>query len=142
NGVLLYRNAKGRFEKVDASLPAGRFEKAVWLDYDHDYDLDLFLLGQRSFLLRNQGRAGFVDHTRDFPFVPGHALDAVSYRWMADSKAFDLLVSYADHAGVLYSDKLSAKYEAVGIPELPAGAKWLRADDLNHDSWLDVVTSV
>ena len=26
-------------------LPARRFDRAVWLDYDHDYDLDLVLLG-------------------------------------------------------------------------------------------------
>lgn len=141
SGPLLYRNVKGRFEKVDANLPAGRFEKAVWLDYDHDYDLDLLLLGEKAVLLRNQGAAGFVDHTGDFPFVAGHAIDAVSYRWMADSKAFDLVVSYADHAGVLYSDKLTGKYEAIPLPELPAGAKWLDAADVNDDSWLDIVSS-
>jgi tetratricopeptide (TPR) repeat protein len=140
-GSLLYRNAKGRFEKVDAKLPAGRFEKAVWLDYDHDYDLDLLLLGEKAILLRNQGAAGFVDHTGDFPFVAGHAIDAVSYRWMADSKAFDLVVSYSDHAGVLYADKLTGKYEAIPIPELPAGTKWLDASDVNADSWLDIVSS-
>ena len=132
---------EGKFEKVDANLPSGRFEKAVWLDYDHDYDLDLLLLGEKSVLLRNQGPAGFVDHTADFPFVAGHAMDAVSYRWMADSKAFDLVVSYKDHAGVLYSDKLTGKYEAVPVPELPAGAKWLDAADVNDDSWLDIVSS-
>ena len=141
SGPLLYRNAKGRFEKVDANFPAGRFEKAVWLGYDHDYDLDLLLLGEKQVLLRNQGTAGFVDHTSDFPFVEGHAMDAVSYRRMADSKAFDLVVSYADHAGVLYSDKLTGKYEAIPLPELPAGAKWLDAADVNDDSWLDIVSS-
>lgn len=140
-GPLLYRNVKGKFEKVAANLPPGRFEKAVWLDYDHDYDLDLLLLGEKSVLLRNQGAAGFVDHTADFPFVAGHAIDAVSYRWMADSKAFDLVVSYKDHAGVLYSDKLTGKYEAVPLPDLAAGAKWLDAADVNDDSWLDIVSS-
>jgi tetratricopeptide (TPR) repeat protein len=141
NEPLLYRNVKGRFEKVDAKLPSGRFEKAVWLDYDHDYDLDLLLLGEKSVLLRNQGPEGFADHSSDFPFVAGHAVDAVSYRWMADSKAFDLVVSYSDHAGVLYSDKLSGKYEAIPVPELPAGTKWLDASDVNEDSWLDIVSS-
>jgi tetratricopeptide (TPR) repeat protein len=140
-GPLLYRNVKGKFEKMPVNLPAGRFEKAVWLDYDHDYDLDLLLLGEKSVLLRNQGTAGFVDHTADFPFAAGHAVDAVSYRWMADSKAFDLVVSYQDHAGVLYSDKLTGKYEAVPLPELPAAAKWLDAADVNDDSWLDIVSS-
>src|ERR1700730_3345324 len=140
-GLLLFRNTKGKFVKVDANLPKGRFEKAVWLDYDHDYDLDLFLLGEKSVLLRNQGTAGFVDHTSDFPFVPGHAIDGILYRWQADSKAFDLVVSYQDHAGVLYRDKLTGTYEAVPLPELPASARSLRAEDVNRDSWLDIVSS-
>lgn len=121
SGPLLYHNVKGRFEKVPANLPEGRFEKAVWLDYDHDYDLDLFLLGERAVLLRNQGSAGFADHTRDFPFAAGRPIDAVSYRWMADSKAFDLVVSYQDHPGILYADKLTGKYEAVPLPESACG---------------------
>ena len=140
-GPLVYRNVNSRFEKVPAHLPEGRFEKAVWMDYDHDYDLDLFLLGERSVLFRNQGAAGFVDHTGDFPFAAGHAVDAMSYRWMADSKAFDLVVSYQDHAGALYADKLTGKYEAVSLPNLPAGANWLQAVDVNNDSWLDIVSS-
>lgn len=141
SGPMLFRNAKGKFEKFDANLPARRFEKAVWIDYDHDYDLDLLLLGDKPALLRNQGRAGFVDHTRDFPFAPGHTIDAVSYRWMANSKAFDLVVSYADHPGILYSDKLAGKYEAIPIPDLPAGVKWLDISDVNGDGWLDIVSS-
>jgi Tfp pilus assembly protein PilF len=140
-GPLLYRNVRGKFAKIDAKLPAGRFDKAVWLDFDHDYDLDLILLGEKSVLLRNQGAAGLADHTGDFPFAAGHAIDAVSFRAAADSKAFDLVVSYADHAGVLYRDQLGGKYEADNLPELPAGAHWLRVEDLKHDSWLDVVSS-
>ena len=141
SGPLLYRNANGRFERFNANLPARRFDKAVWLDYDHDYDLDLLLFGSQPALMRNQGAAGFVDHTRDFPFVAGKVTDAASFRWMADSKAFDLVASYADRPGILYSDKLAGKYEAIPIPELPAGAKWLESADVNGDGWLDLVTS-
>ena len=140
-GPQLYRNNKGKFERFNASLPSGRFEKAVWIDYDHDYDLDLLLLGEHSVLLRNQGTAGFADRSADFPFAPGHAIDGALYRWQADSKAFDVVVSYADHSGVLYNDKLSGKYEAKPLPELPAGAGALESRDLNRDSWLDLVSS-
>ncbi len=70
-GPLLYRNTKGQFARHQAELPAKRFDAAVWLDYDHDYDLDLFLLGPEPVLMRNQGTAGFADHTADFPFVKG-----------------------------------------------------------------------
>ena len=44
----------------------------MWLDYDHDYDLDLVLLGPEPALMRNQGAAGWVDRTGDFPFVKGN----------------------------------------------------------------------
>ena len=141
-GPALFHNAKGKFEPSGLTMPTGNFEKAVWLDYDHDYDLDLLLLGEHSLLLRNQGSAGFADHTADFPFAPGHAIDAVKYRWQADSKAFDLVVSYLDHAGVLYADQLAGKYEAKPLPELAPGARSLAAEDVNRDSWIDIVSSV
>ncbi|MBV8820666.1 MAG: VCBS repeat-containing protein, partial [Acidobacteriaceae bacterium] len=140
-GPLLFRNVNGKFERFAANLPAGRFDAAVWVDYDHDYDLDLLLLGEHSVLLRNQGAGGFADHSRDLPLQAGHAIAGALYRWQADSKAFDLLVTYQDHAGVLYRDQLAGKYDAMEVPELPAGAKWLRVEDFNHDSWLDVATS-
>ena len=141
SGPLLFHNAKGKFELVDAHLPARRFEKAVWIDYDHDYDLDLILLGDKPALLRNQGPAGFADHTVDFPFASGQPIDAVTYRHMADSKAFDLIVSYADRAGTLYADQLNGKYEAKELSELLAGARRLEARDVDHDGWLDIVSS-
>jgi tetratricopeptide (TPR) repeat protein len=137
-GPQLWRNRKGRFERVPSSLPAQRFEKAVWIDYDHDYDLDLVLLGEDSRLYRNQGPAGFADRTGDFPFVKGHAIDAALTRVFADSKAMDLIVSYADHPGVVYLDRLGEHFEAEAVPALPAGARNLRVSDVNHDSWLDL----
>jgi tetratricopeptide (TPR) repeat protein len=137
-GPQLWRNRKGRFERAPANLPSERFEKAIWMDYDHDYDLDLVLLGETSRLYRNEGQAGFADRTADFPFEKGHAVDAVVTRMFADSKAFDLVVSYADHPGVVYLDKLGEHFEAQDIPALPAGATGLGVADVNHDAWLDV----
>lgn len=141
DGPKLFRNTGSKFEAYAAALPTGRFEKAVWIDYDHDYDLDLILLGEKQVLLRNQGTAGFADRTADFPFQPGHAIDGAIYRLQADSKAFDLVVSFQDRQGVVYSDQLGGKYVARDLAELPAGSKWLRAADVNRDGWLDVVSS-
>jgi len=85
-GASLYRNTKGRFEKKDAALPAGRFETAVWLDFDHDYDLDLFLLGAKSVLLRNE-EGVLRDYTAHFPFAAGHALAAIPLRVVPIARA-------------------------------------------------------
>jgi tetratricopeptide (TPR) repeat protein len=109
-GPVLYRNTGGKFVRQPANLPAGRFDAAVWIDFDHDYDLDLILLGPQPALLRNQGAAGWVDRTQDFPFVKGAVTSAQKLRVIPDSKAFDLAVFYRDRAPVLYRDQLGGRY--------------------------------
>jgi tetratricopeptide (TPR) repeat protein len=140
SGPALYRNAKGQFQKKEASLPSGRFETAVWLDFDHDYDLDLFLFGAKSMLLRNEGEA-FADYTAHFPFVPGRAIAAAQFRVVPDTKTADLAVSYADRPGVLYSDQMRGVYASSTLAVLPAGAKSLRPVDIDNDSWIDLAFS-
>jgi Flp pilus assembly protein TadD len=109
-GPVLYRNTGGKFVRQAATLPVGRFDAAVWIDYDHDYDLDLVLLGPQPALLRNQGAAGWADRTEDFPFVKGAVTSARKLRVNPDSKAFDLAAFYRDHASVLYRDQLGGRY--------------------------------
>lgn len=136
-GASLYRNVNGKFSK-QADLAQGRFRQALWLDFDHDYDLDLFLLGEDSKLMRNNGAAGFSDETARFPFVHAPALSAVRFDLEPDTPGFDLVVSYRDRPGVLYRDKLGGKYQAVDIPQLPAGSTSLAAGDWNHDGRTDL----
>ena len=138
NGAVLLRNTKGRFERVNLPAPAVRYEKAVWLDYDHENDLDLFLLGERPVLLRNQGDAGFLDRTSDFPFASGRALDAVVLRLVPDTKALDLAVSYAERPAVLYRDRLGGRYEAQPLAEIPPGSRHLAAADVDNNGWVDL----
>lgn len=111
SGPLLYRNTKGHFARFAANLPQRRFERAVWIDYDHDYDLDLMLLGDTPALLRNEGSAGFADRTADFPFQAGHPTEAQKLRVDPDSKAFDLAVWYRGQAPVLYRDQMGGRYK-------------------------------
>jgi len=130
SGPALFRNTGGRFVRDSSRLPGRRFEKAVWLDYDHDYDLDLVLLGAQPALMRNQGAAGWTDRTGDFPFVKGAASNGQKLRVDPDSKAFDLAVFYRDHAPVLYHDHLGGRYavEAYQGNPLPESA-WTQVDD-------------
>ncbi len=140
----LWRNAGGNFEKVAANLPAqgpaGSFRLAVWLDFDHDYDVDLILLGETGgALLRNQGPAGWSDETARFPFVRAPATAAAVLDVVADSQGIDLAVAYAGQGGVLYRDRLGAVYEAELLDAIPAGARSLLAEDVDHDGWTDLV---
>ena len=138
HGAALYRNVNGKFRK-HADLPAGSFRQALWLDFDHDYDLDLFLLGDESKLLRNNGSAGFSDETKRFPFVAGHALSATRFDLEPDTPGFDLVISYQDRPGVLYRDRLAGTFQAAPLGELPAGASDLAARDENRDGRTDLL---
>jgi hypothetical protein len=137
-GARLYRNVNGRFEPLDAQLPQEPFTKVVWLDYDHDYDVDLFLLGARSVLMRNEGQSRFRDYSSHFPFAPGRAIDGVSFRVMPDTKGIDLAVSYADRKSVLYRDELRGVFKATPLDAIPLGATALRAADVDNNGWLDL----
>ena len=115
---------KPKFEKLNVFIPEGAYNKAVWVDYDHDGSLDLFLLGDKSVLLRNDGAAGFTDIHNNFPFVAGRAVDGAML-------GTDLVVIYSDRPGVLYLDKMSGRYEAQDLNIIPAGAKSIAALDLD-----------
>jgi Tfp pilus assembly protein PilF len=138
SGAVLYTNANGAFTRSSTALPSGDFRAAVWLDYDHDYDLDLFLLGDAPVLLRNNGRAGFSDQTAEFPFVEGRAIAGVTLNFVADTGGRDLVVSYAGRPAVLYRDLLGGKYRAEPIEALPAGAAPLVARDVDNDGRIDL----
>jgi Tfp pilus assembly protein PilF len=135
-GAALYENKNGVFTKSAFELPKGVFNSAVWIDFDHDYDLDLILLGKKSVLLRNQGSEGFVEHP--FPFADGEATDGMEFRLAADSKSKDLAITYKDHGAVLYLDQLTATYKAQPFDKIPAGARRLAALDLDNDGGLDL----
>src|SRR5581483_6545126 len=105
-GAAIFHNNHGTFTKyLDVPKTAG-VTQALWLDYDHDYDLDLLLFGPEPVLMRNNGNGKFEDHTNAFPFVKGPALSAVVFAIRGDTAARDVVASYADHPGVLYRDKL------------------------------------
>lgn len=139
NGARLFRNVKGVFQPYTAKLPERRFEAALWVDYDHDYDLDLLLIGSNSTLYRNQGPAGFVERPNDLPFVEGMANGAALLRVIPDTKAHDIVVTYSNRPAVLYRDRLGAQYEAQTLNAIPAGASHPRAADINNDSAPDVI---
>jgi tetratricopeptide (TPR) repeat protein len=139
SGASLYINDKGAFKKSPVQLLPGKYAKAVWLDYDHDYDLDLFLLGEKSVLMRNNGTSGFSNETASFPFVAGKVLDAVVTDLDAYGNGMDLVVSYTDHGAVIYRDKLEGKYEAEPTSNV-SNERSLIARDADGDGWTDLLS--
>jgi Flp pilus assembly protein TadD len=140
-GARLYRQQAGRFQADPAALPAGVYRAALWLDYDHDYDLDLFLLGASSKLVRNQGEKGWPDRTADFPFAPGEAIAATRVDAISDSQGMDVVMAYAGRTGMLYRDRLGARFEAIPLPAVPAGARSVVDHDADADGWTDLTVA-
>lgn len=136
---VVLRNTPKGFERVQLSLPQGRFEAALWVDYDHDYDQDLILFGEKTVLLRNQLPAGFADRTSDIPFAAGKAVSAVVTRLIPDTKSHDIVVSYENRPGMVYRDRLGGFFDAAEVPALPAGARGLQTADLDNDSAFDLL---
>jgi hypothetical protein len=141
SGAELWVNRKGRFEKLNVVIPEGAYNKAVWIDYDHDHDLDLFLLGDKSALMRNDGAAGFTNLSNNFPFVAGRAVDAALFDLTPDTDGMDLVVVYSDRPAVLYVDRLGGRYEAQDLNVIPAGVKSVAAVDLDNDGATDLVAT-
>ena len=139
-GAALYRNQKGVFEKALDLPNAAGATRALWLDYDHDYDLDVLLFGPASVLLRNDGNGKFEDKTAAFPFVNGHALDVVTTAIRVDTAARDVIATYADRSAVLYRDILNGQFQSNPLNVLPVGAKSLDAVDFDHDGLLDLIS--
>jgi tetratricopeptide (TPR) repeat protein len=140
-GTVLYQNFKGTFRVAPSQLPAGAFRSALWLDFDHDYDLDLFLFGAKSSLARNDGSAGFSDHSGSFPFAPGSATASAGFDLVPDTPGKDMVAMYGDREAVLYRDRLAGKYEAVPLGMFPAGASAVIPYDFNNDGSTDLIAS-
>ncbi len=139
-GATVFHNDHGKFIKyVDLPNTAGA-TKAVWLDYDHDYDLDLLLFGPDPVLMRNDGNGKFEDRSASFPFVKGRALDAAVFALRGDTAARDVVVSYSERSAVLYTDKLNGVFEASDLPQIGSGASSLDVQDFDHDGLLDLVS--
>jgi tetratricopeptide (TPR) repeat protein len=138
-GAALFVNRGGTFERAPIALPPGQYDAALWVDYDHDYDLDLLLVGDRSALMRNNGRAGFSDQTADFPFVAGRGAAAATLTVDADQTGHDVVIGYADRMPVLFRDRLAGKYEAQPVAGAPAGVTSIAAQDLDADGNVDLI---
>lgn len=137
-GVDLVSNASGRFDER-TTLIEGDFADAVWVDFDHDYDLDLMAVGRDQALLRNNGDGTFLDVSEKFPFEQGPAR-AVTTLELEEDNGNDIVIAYAD-ALVVFEDRKLGLFEPQPVAGFDTGLGIARLDvhDLDHDGFLDVV---
>jgi tetratricopeptide (TPR) repeat protein len=129
DGVTLYK-------AVGSAVPLakGAWRSALFVDFDHDYDLDLLLLGDRNELLRNEGDKGFRPHA--FPFTQKPARRAGITRMEPDSKAIDVAIAYMDGTAVMFRDQLLGAYRSEPLQDRSLLSP--RAEmDVNRDGQID-----
>ncbi len=134
----LWRNTGGDFEKLDQALPAGDYDRCLWLDDDHDGHLDLMLLGKDSALLHNRGDGSLVDRTPGFPFVQGWGQSAAVLGRPFDGQGTDLVVTYRERRGVLYRDLGAGTFEPRALLNVPLALGSVQVADMNNDGYFDL----
>jgi hypothetical protein len=131
--------------------------KAIFVDYDHDNDLDLFVVngaelseppsrdefvvpddfpGQADTLLRNDGSGTFGDLTDEAGLLVGmfQTSDVVFGDWDGDYDT-DLFVANADADSLLLTNQRSGRFAvAAGLaPPIDGGARAVASGDFNRD---------
>lgn len=149
-GVALFRNEhEAKFDEVtdDAFENAGSINglNTLFLDIDHEGDLDLIVAGQSNSLFRNNGEGAFSNQTSD----AGLAQNSGLIRDLAlgdfdDDGDIDFISIQEDGQNVFYSNLRQGVFENVtaksGIqPMSSAGA--LAVGDYNNDGYLDIFIS-
>ncbi|MBZ5510311.1 MAG: VCBS repeat-containing protein [Acidobacteriia bacterium] len=144
--VLVYHNERnGTFKDVTGELhitASGRVASLMWVDYDHDGDLDLYVTGSlyvsgrtASMLWRNNGNGTFTDVTAEIGLGGGgFAAVATDYN---DDRAIDLLVTGSPTR--IFNNPREGRWSGSEPWAAPMPAtKGVAVLDYNKDGWMDL----
>ncbi len=140
---LLKRTGAARFKDVTkaAGLDGLTARRALWVDYDHDGDIDLFLAKESGAALwQNNGDGRFEDVTARVGIKSaGSALDATAVELDANV-AVDLIVAYDSAPTRVFINQRAGRFAPLPEPPGPwPAAVRVLADDLNNDGHADAL---
>lgn len=148
-GALLRNDGTGSFTEMavfsgDQSDPdSNDGEVTLFVDYDHDGDLDLFTTRDRVVMYRNSGNGGFTD-VSDQTFIPPRldrgAQDAALGDFDDDGD-IDLLIVNDERGSTLYTNlrqgKMAALSDDIGLPQNHAFTA-VTVGDYDNDGDIDL----
>jgi hypothetical protein len=151
--LVLYRNlGSGKFEDVTAASGIAATSHAssmMFVDYDHDGDLDLFVSGtptslhaSPNTLWRNNGNKTFSDWTHDAGLEGTVATSAAILSDLNNDRAVDLLVAGKNSAPTFFANRREGAFGASPLfsANLPPTLS-VTTLDFNKDGWMDVLLS-
>src|SRR4051812_9104625 len=143
-GHLLRNRGNGTFEDVTAKGGVGNIggaKKAVFVDLDHDGDLDLLLVGgAQTVVYRNNLDGTFSDATSTFGIAGADVRDVAFGDFDGDGRV-DLFLTRATGGNVLLHNGGAQRFSDVTIASgltMSAGSGAAAVGDYNNDGFLDL----
>ena len=141
---LLHQNAEGVFEDVtQKAMPgslANKGSSAAFADVDHDGDLDIFVAGSPTYLLRNNGNGTFGDIAVQAGVSGPLRAVGVAATDYDNRRDIDLVVLVADAAPRLYRNLRDGSFrDTAAAAALPSAGSYstLAVGDVNKDGFPD-----
>lgn len=148
--LLLFHNlGNGKFEDVTKASgiePTNHPSGVIFVDYDHDGDLDLFVTGEAAngsgpnVVWRNNGNKTFTNWTKEEGLGGSGNTTAAILSDLNNDRAVDLLVAGSDSAPTFFANprdglfKSSPLFDDKNLPPTTGVAVF----DFNKDGWMDV----
>jgi len=141
SGVQLFHNEhNGTFKDVTAAVGIAAKNDSIhgltWIDYDHDGDVDLYVISGgvgKNQMWRNNGNSTFTDVTAELNFVGNADSYAAIGSDVNNDRAVDILVS-----GVPSEQLFKNPREGQWHPDnLPPPATGIAVLDYDKDGWMD-----
>jgi len=151
--VMLFHNlGGGKFEDVTKAVgiqqlnrPAG----VLFLDFDHDGDVDLFVTGAAgsgsgpSVMWRNNGNSTFTEWTGPTGLAGAKSTAGATLSDINNDRAIDLVVTGDDGSPTLYLNQREGKFKPVSLyagGDL-ASTRGVAIFDFDKDGWMDVAVT-
>ncbi len=150
--VLLFHDlGGGKFEEVTEAAgikPRNRPTGLLFVDYDHDGDLDLFVTGTPSdgtgpnILWRNNGNKTFTDWTKETGLAGTGSTTSAMLSDLNNDRAIDLLVAGSGHSPTFFVNRREGPFQSLPLFSGSLSSTISVATlDFNKDGWMDVLLS-